>query len=71
MEEMESQQEFMQDHLYEYLEDIRVRVMNELEIDQAKWGEILSEFVLKAIHTVKPRQFEFSDQIDITKYVKI
>lgn len=53
------------------MSDIRKKVMNEFNINQTKWMDLLSEFVNKAIFTVQPDSFVFNDSIDITKYVKI
>ena len=61
----------MQTSLFEYLKDIRERVIAEFDLDKEKWNEILSQFVLRAIQTVKPWSFKCGDSIDITKYVKI
>ena len=61
----------MEKALYEYLADIRTRVMREFDLDEVKWSDILSEFVIKAINTVRPWSFKCNDSIDITKYVKI
>ena len=65
------QDEIREKALYEYLADIRERVMKEFDLDQKKWSDILSEFVIKAINTVRPWSFKCNDSIDITKYVKI
>jgi len=61
----------MQNALYEYMADIRERVIKEFELDHGKWSEILSKFVLQAIQTVRPWSYKCGDSIDITKYVKI
>lgn len=58
-------------HLDDFLEQIRVKVIKEFNLDEKKWSSLLAEFVLKAIHTVKPSSFAFKDSIDITDYVKI
>lgn len=58
-------------HLDEFLEQIRVKVIKEFNLDEKKWSSLLAEFVLKAIHTVKSSSFTFKDSIDITEYVKI
>jgi hypothetical protein len=63
--------DMMEKALYEYLADIRNRVMREFDLDEVKWSDILSEFVIKAINTVRPWSFKCNDSIDITKYVKI
>jgi hypothetical protein len=39
----------MQTSLLDYMADIRERVIKEFELDHAKWSDILSKFVLKAI----------------------
>jgi hypothetical protein len=65
------QEELMHTALYEYMADIRERVMKEFELDHAKWSDILSQYVEKAIQTVRPWSYKCSDSIDITKYVKI
>lgn len=61
----------MHNAFYEYMADIRERVIKEFELDHAKWSDILSQFVEKAIQTVRPWSYKCSDSIDITKYVKI
>ena len=57
--ELDNDHALMQNHLYEYLQDIRERVLKEFDIDYEKWSEILAEFVIKAINTVKPSSFGF------------
>ena len=64
-------EDMMEKALYEYLADIRTRVMREFDLDEAKWSDILAEFVIKAINTARPWSFKCNDSIDITKYVKI
>ena len=64
-------EELMHTSLHEYMADIRERVIKEFELDHAKWSDILSQFVLRAIQTVRPWSYKCSDSIDITKYVKI
>ena len=53
------------------LDDIMFRVLDEFSIDKDKWADKLSNFVKRAVETVRPFSYLYGDSIDITKYVKI
>mmetsp|Transcript_22920 Transcript_22920/g.35273 ORF Transcript_22920/g.35273 Transcript_22920/m.35273 type:complete len:140 (+) Transcript_22920:737-1156(+) len=58
-------------HMEHFLDDIRMRVMTEFNLNSDKWSGLLSDFVRRAIYTVRPWSFKCNDSIDITDYVKI
>jgi hypothetical protein len=59
------------ENLENNLNDIRIKIMHEFQLNEGKWSGLLAEFINRAIETVKPSSFSFKDSIDITKYVKI
>jgi hypothetical protein len=48
------QVEILEERMKQYLEDIRMRVLNEFNIDVNKWSAILQDFVWRAITETRP-----------------
>jgi hypothetical protein len=53
------------------LKEVASKVLDEFKINTDVWGEIVHEYMVKAVKNIKPSSRLLNDSIDITKFIKI